>query len=117
MRTMLQALNLFPDMTQFCMNILLQTISKKVWRIPDLWVGFIKICEQVKEQAYFVLLQLPRRAFASALDSLTDVSVPLLDFARINRMNVSRDVMEYLRDKVDELNEKDQERERNRERS
>ena len=41
MRTMIQTVAVFPDISNFVMGILQRLVSKKIWKQPVLWEGFI----------------------------------------------------------------------------
>jgi symplekin len=59
MRTILQALSLFPALNGFIMNVLHRLIGRQVWTQPKLWEGFVKCCQKTKPQCFQVLLHLP----------------------------------------------------------
>ncbi|KAH1253145.1 Symplekin [Glycine max] len=57
MRTVIQAIDAFPAMVDFVMEILSKLVSRQVWRMPKLWVGFLKCVYQTQPRSFHVLLQ------------------------------------------------------------
>ncbi|XVF36517.1 hypothetical protein REPUB_Repub19eG0064800 [Reevesia pubescens] len=68
MRTVIQAIDAFPTLVDFVMEILSKLVSKQVWRMPKLWVGFLKCVAQTQPHSFPVLLQLPPPQLESALN-------------------------------------------------
>lgn len=78
MRTVIQALGMYPRLGGFIMNILTRLIYKQVWKYPKVWEGFIKCCQRTKPQSFSVLLQLPPPQLLSVLQTCPDLRDPLL---------------------------------------
>ncbi|KAK9270973.1 hypothetical protein L1049_026561 [Liquidambar formosana] len=81
MRTVIQAIDAFPNLVDFVMEILSKLVSKQVWRMPKLWVGFLKCVSQTKPHSFHVLLQLPSPQLESALNKHTNLRGPLAAYA------------------------------------
>ncbi|KAG2647818.1 hypothetical protein PVAP13_2KG241400 [Panicum virgatum] len=58
MRTVMQAIGVFPALVDFVMEIMSRLVSKQIWKYPKLWVGFLKCAILTKPQSYGVLLQI-----------------------------------------------------------
>ncbi|KAM4020271.1 symplekin [Anomaloglossus baeobatrachus] len=82
MRTVIQALGMYPRLGGFIMNILTRLIYKQVWKYPKVWEGFIKCCQRTKPQSFSVLLQLPPAQLQSVLQTSPDLRDPLLAHVR-----------------------------------
>ncbi|XP_073498173.1 symplekin isoform X1 [Phyllobates terribilis] len=82
MRTVIQALGMYPRLGGFIMNILTRLIYKQVWKYPKVWEGFIKCCQRTKPQSFSVLLQLPPPQLQSVLQTSPDLRDPLLGHVR-----------------------------------
>ncbi|KAE8584929.1 hypothetical protein XENTR_v10021162 [Xenopus tropicalis] len=82
MRTVIQALGMYPRLGGFIMNILTRLIYKQVWKYPKVWEGFIKCCQRTKPQSFSVLLQLPPPQLLSVLQTSPDLRDPLLVHVR-----------------------------------
>ncbi|XP_053552838.1 symplekin isoform X2 [Bombina bombina] len=83
MRTVIQALGMYPRLGGFIMNILARLIYKQVWKYPKVWEGFIKCCQRTKPQSFSVLLQLPPPQLSSVLQTCPDLRDPLLAHVRM----------------------------------
>ena len=59
MYTVIKALNTYPTMKGFVINILQHLIQKQPWKTKVIWDGFIKCSEKTMPQSYAVMLQLP----------------------------------------------------------
>ncbi|CAM0882231.1 unnamed protein product [Alopecurus aequalis] len=57
MRTVIQALDAFPALVDFVMGILSRLVNKQIWKVPKLWVGFLKLAYQTQPRSFDVLLQ------------------------------------------------------------
>ncbi len=106
MRSVIQAVSLYPRMIGFVMNILQRLIVKQVWKEPRVWDGFIRCCERTVPQSYAVVLQLPPPQLKLFLDAVPKQREPLLlhvqNFNESQRAHVPASVMEVLY-KEDEL--------------
>ncbi|XP_044474589.1 symplekin isoform X3 [Mangifera indica] len=81
MRTVIQAIDAFPTLVDFVMEILSKLVSKQVWRMPKLWVGFLKCMSQTRPHSFPVLLQLPPPQLESALNKYANLRGPLAAYA------------------------------------
>ncbi|XP_072974798.1 uncharacterized protein [Typha angustifolia] len=81
MRTVIQAIGVFPALVDFVMEIMSRLVSKQIWKYPKLWVGFLKCCIQTKPQSYSVLLQLPAPQLENALNRNPQLKPSLVDHA------------------------------------
>ncbi|KAJ8542163.1 hypothetical protein K7X08_017029 [Anisodus acutangulus] len=86
MRTVIQAIDAFPTLVDFVMEILSKLVIRQVWRMPKLWVGFLKCVSQTQPHSFPVLLQLPPPQLESALNKYASLRSPLVAFA--NQPNV-----------------------------
>jgi len=100
MRTVIQALGLFPRLSGFVMNILQRLILKQVWKRKVTWEGFVKCCQRTKPQSFTVLLQLPAPQLTDALNMSPDLREPLrehlLNFSESQRAHVPAAIQEVL---------------------
>ncbi|XP_073225288.1 uncharacterized protein [Cicer arietinum] len=81
MRTVIQAVDAFPALVDFVMEILSKLVTKQVWRMPKLWVGFLKCVYQTQPRSFHVLLQLPPQQLESALNRHANLRGPLASYA------------------------------------
>ncbi|XP_059634492.1 uncharacterized protein LOC132276874 isoform X2 [Cornus florida] len=81
MRTVIQAIDAFPTLVDFVMEILSKLVNKQVWRMPKLWVGFLKCVSQTQPHSFHVLLQLPQPQLESALTKYANLRGPLAAYA------------------------------------
>ncbi|OIV96622.1 hypothetical protein TanjilG_28479 [Lupinus angustifolius] len=81
MRTVIQAIDAFPTMVDFVMEILSKLVTKQVWRMPKLWAGFLKCVYQTQPHSFHVLLQLPPPQLESALNKHAYLRGPLASYA------------------------------------
>nr|XP_043635426.1 symplekin isoform X1 [Erigeron canadensis] len=81
MRTVIQAIDAFPKLVDFVMEILSKLVSKQVWRMPKLWVGFLKCISQTQPHSFRVLLQLPSPQLEGALNKYGSLRHPLAAYA------------------------------------
>ncbi|KAL6012750.1 hypothetical protein ACLOJK_003239 [Asimina triloba] len=82
MRTVIQAIDAFPALARdtqvdFVMEILTKLVSKQIWKMPKLWVGFLKCASQTKPHSFRVLLKLPPAQLESALNKYPNLRGPL----------------------------------------
>ncbi|WMV27203.1 hypothetical protein MTR67_020588 [Solanum verrucosum] len=70
----------------FVMEILSKLVVRQVWRMPKLWVGFLKCVSQTQPHSFPVLLQLPPPQLESALNKYVNLRSPLVTFA--NQPNI-----------------------------
>lgn len=81
MRTVIQAIDAFPTLVDFVMEILSKLVNKQVWRMPKLWVGFLKCVSQTQPHSFHVLLQLPSPQLEGALKKFANLRGPLAAYA------------------------------------
>ncbi|XP_052203340.1 uncharacterized protein LOC127808772 isoform X2 [Diospyros lotus] len=98
MRTVIQAIDAFPALVDFVMEILSKLVSKQIWRMPKLWVGFLKCVSQTQPHSFHVLLQLPPPQLESALNKYASLRGPLAAYAsqRPIRTSLPRSVLVLL---------------------
>ncbi|XP_063997290.1 symplekin, partial [Pogoniulus pusillus] len=82
MRTVIQALAMYPRLGTFVMNILARLIMKQVWKYPKVWEGFIKCCQRTRPQSHPVLLQLPPPQLGAICHKCPELREPLLAHVR-----------------------------------
>jgi symplekin len=51
----------------FVMEILSRLVNKQIWKLPKLWMGFLKCAHQTVPHSFHVLLQLPTAQLEDAL--------------------------------------------------
>jgi symplekin len=81
MRTVMQAIGVFPALVDFVMEIMSRLVSKQIWKYPKLWVGFLKCAILTRPQSYGVLLQLPAPQLENALSKNPTLKAPLVEHA------------------------------------
>ncbi|CAK8568942.1 unnamed protein product [Lathyrus sativus] len=98
MRTVIQAVDAFPALVDFVMEILLKLVTKQVWRMPKLWVGFLKCVYQTQPRSFHVLLQLPPQQLESALNRHANLRAPLASYANQStvKSSISRSTLVVL---------------------
>ncbi|CAI0464167.1 unnamed protein product [Linum tenue] len=80
-RTVIQAIDAFPSLVDFVMEILSKLVGREVWKMPKLWVGFLKCVSQTLPHSFSVLLQLPPPQLESALNKYANLRGPLAAYA------------------------------------
>ncbi|KAL5228577.1 hypothetical protein ABZP36_016842 [Zizania latifolia] len=86
MRTVIQALDAFPALVDFVMGILSRLVNKQIWKMPKLWVGFLKLAYQTQPRSFDVILQLPPPQLEIALNKYPNLRTPLCSF--VNQRNM-----------------------------
>ncbi|XXG49019.1 hypothetical protein AAC387_Pa02g3314 [Persea americana] len=77
MRTVIQAIDAFPSLVDFVMEILSKLVNKQIWKMPKLWVGFLKCASQTQPHSFRVLLKLPPAQLESVLNKYASLRSPL----------------------------------------
>lgn len=81
MRTVIQAIDAYPTLVDFVMELLSKLVSKQIWRMPKLWVGFLKCVAQTQPHSFPVLLKLPPPQLEGALNKYSQLKDPLAAYA------------------------------------
>ncbi|KAK8649068.1 hypothetical protein V6N13_129804 [Hibiscus sabdariffa] len=81
MRTVIQSIDAFPTLVDFVMEILSKLVSKQIWRMPKLWVGFLKCVVQTQPHSFPVLLQLPPPQLQNTLNKYGSLRNSLASYA------------------------------------
>lgn len=81
MRTVIQAIDAFPNLVDFVMEILSKLVSRQIWKMPKLWVGFLKCVSQTQPHSFNVLLQLPGPQLESALNKYANLRSSLAAYS------------------------------------
>ncbi|PIA51845.1 hypothetical protein AQUCO_01000020v1 [Aquilegia coerulea] len=81
MRTVIQAIDAFPSLVDFVMEILSKLVNRQIWKMPKLWVGFLKCASQTQPHSFRVLLQLPPPQLEGALTRHANLRGPLAAYA------------------------------------
>ncbi|KAI3860400.1 hypothetical protein MKX03_018196 [Papaver bracteatum] len=81
MRTVIQAIDAFPTLVDFVMEILTKLVNKQIWKMPKLWVGFLKCASQTQPHSFGVLLQLPPPQLESTLNRHANLRAGLASYA------------------------------------
>uniref|UniRef100_A0A183SZ61 Symplekin_C domain-containing protein n=1 Tax=Schistocephalus solidus TaxID=70667 RepID=A0A183SZ61_SCHSO len=100
LRTVMQALALYPRLAGYVINVLFRLIRKQVWKSAALWDGFIRCCIKTRPQSYQVLLQLPPQQLQSVFTKEPHLRAQVRryveNFSSAQRMHISRAVVEVL---------------------
>lgn len=80
MRTVIQAIDAYPPLVDFVMGILDKLVTKQIWKMPKLWVGFLKLASQTQPHSFHVLLQLPPTQLEIALNRYANLRAPLASY-------------------------------------
>ncbi|XP_039122016.1 symplekin-like [Dioscorea cayenensis subsp. rotundata] len=86
MRTIIQAIDAFPNLVDFVMGILSKLVGRQVWKMPKLWPGFMKCLSQTPPHSYNVLLQLPTPQLEICLNRYGNIRSHLA--AYVNQQNI-----------------------------
>ncbi|KAM0945849.1 putative armadillo-like helical, symplekin, symplekin/Pta1 [Dioscorea sansibarensis] len=86
MRTIIQAIDAFPNLVDFVMGILSKLVGRQVWKMPKLWPGFMKCLSQTPPHSYNVLLQLPTPQLEVCLNRYGNIRGHLT--AYVNQQNI-----------------------------
>ncbi|KAL0392176.1 UNVERIFIED_CONTAM: Symplekin [Sesamum radiatum] len=78
----------------FVMEILSKLVNRQIWRMPKLWVGFLKCISQTQPHSFRVLLQLPPPQLESALNKYPNLRGPLTAF--VNQSSVQTSLPRYV---------------------
>ncbi|XP_042456469.1 symplekin-like [Zingiber officinale] len=89
MRTVIQAIDAFPPLVDFVMSILSKLVTQQIWKMPKLWVGFLKCAAQTQPRSFNVLLQLPSPHLESALNRHPQLRTPLSAYANQPNLRTS----------------------------
>ncbi|OQU87378.1 uncharacterized protein LOC8063103 [Sorghum bicolor] len=89
MRTVIQALDAFPALVDFVMGILSRLVDKQIWKMPKLWVGFLKLSFQTQPRSFDVLLQLPPPQLEFMLNKYPNLRTPLSSFVNQRNMHTT----------------------------
>merc|ERR1711933_486569 len=82
MRTLIQTLLVYPELTKYAMGILETLIfSKEIWKNKHLWEGFKRCCTMTQPESYAVLCKLGRPELEDVLATKPEFREPLLDYA------------------------------------
>ena len=100
MRTVEQILNHCASLTIFVVGLLPRLVNKKVWKIPEIWSGFLLCCIKTAPHSYSVLLNLPRKPFKKAVDQHPELVYPLYMCLESQAYIVSRDIRAIIYDEM-----------------
>ncbi|TPX76585.1 hypothetical protein CcCBS67573_g02141 [Chytriomyces confervae] len=80
MRTVLEALKLYPDRDRFIGSILSRLVARSVWKNPSLWRGFVICCKQIGMNAFDAMIKLPRQQFEDVVREDSSLRANLRDY-------------------------------------
>ncbi|GAB2256376.1 hypothetical protein Droror1_Dr00010154 [Drosera rotundifolia] len=105
MRTVIQAIDAYPTLVDFVMEILSKLVVKQLWKMPKLWVGFMKCVSQTQPHSFRVLLQLPPPQLENALNKYPNLRGSLAAYASQPkvRASLSRSILSVLGLSVEHL--------------
>ncbi|GAB2293695.1 hypothetical protein Dimus_027908 [Dionaea muscipula] len=89
MRTVIQAIDAYPTLVDFVMEILSKLVFKQIWKMPKLWVGFLKCASQTQPHSFKVLLQLPVPQLENALNKHPSLRGSLAAYANQPKIRAS----------------------------
>ncbi|GAB2281261.1 hypothetical protein Dimus_015865 [Dionaea muscipula] len=81
MRTVLQAIGVFPALVPFLIEILHRLANKQIWKYPKLWVGFLKCALLTQPDSFEALHQLPPEQLQNALTKNPALRAPLIAYS------------------------------------
>ncbi|XP_078435514.1 symplekin isoform X2 [Wolffia australiana] len=81
MRTVIQAIDAYPSLVSYVMEILSKLVTMQVWRMPKLWPGFLKCASQTQPHSFGVLLKLPPQQLENILQKHPNLRSPLSSYA------------------------------------
>ncbi|CAH2283271.1 symplekin isoform X2 [Pelobates cultripes] len=87
MRTVIQALEIYPELASFIMSILTHLIYRQVWKYPKVWEGFIQCCQKTNPQSLWIIMQLPPPQLLSILQTCPDIRAPFLARVRASSLH------------------------------
>ena len=96
MRTAIQALVYWPPIAPFMMDLLRHLITRQIWAVPRLWLGFIKCCQAGLPHSLPVLASLPATQVRDVLTQLPELSGPLQSYAVTHAAELTPDVLDVL---------------------
>ncbi|KAJ3100784.1 hypothetical protein HDU97_001955 [Phlyctochytrium planicorne] len=80
MKTVLESVKLYPQLTRFTVTILVRLVSKKVWKDKHLWEGFIRCCALIAPDSFPTLLGLPEAQIRTVLEKSPGLKPKLLEY-------------------------------------
>jgi symplekin len=80
MRTIMQAVQTYKGLTGFVVSLLPRLINKKIWKLPQLWQGFIRCAKITSPASSSVLIQLPASQFQQVLKKYPDLKPIIKDY-------------------------------------
>lgn len=113
MRTCIQTLSIYPKLSTFIVNNILQKllIKQQIWLYPKVWEGFIKCCQRTKPTSFNLLLQLPIVQLKEVFTNATDLKDGLQKYLRqlnpMQRTQIPPEVIQTIEDQhnLDNYNE------------
>eukprot|EP01102_Stenamoeba_stenopodia_P014533 TRINITY_DN4833_c0_g3_i1.p1 TRINITY_DN4833_c0_g3~~TRINITY_DN4833_c0_g3_i1.p1 ORF type:complete len:617 (-),score=148.00 TRINITY_DN4833_c0_g3_i1:4-1632(-) len=96
LRTVIQAITLYPKLVTFSLNILTGLIQKQIWNDKVLWSGFIQCCKMTQPHSYNVLVQLPRPQLEDVLSKAPEFKEPLIAYCKRNPSGIPRATLQLL---------------------
>ena len=69
LRTIIQAVTTYKSLIPFVANTVLpKLINKKIWEMPQLWEGFVRLARIISPASYGALLQLPKEQLKDVVE-------------------------------------------------
>ena len=81
LRTVIQAVTTYKSLQPYVSNTLLsRLITKKIWTMPQLWLGFVRCAKVIAPHSYGAILQLPREQVKELVTKQPDLRDGLMEY-------------------------------------
>jgi symplekin len=113
MRTCIQTLSIYPKLSTFIVNNILQKllIKQQIWLYPKVWEGFIKCCQRTKPISFNLLIQLPIAQLKEVVKNANDLKDGLQKYIRqlnpMQRAQIQPEVILTIEDQQHSENDND----------
>jgi len=82
LRTTMQIVSICKQMMSFIIGILKRLIEKQVWKVSQLWTGFLKCCSMTVPYSIPVLLQLPVPQLEESLQRNASLIADVIEYSK-----------------------------------
>ena len=80
MRTVIQSLNVYRQLSNFVLGILLRLANKRAWTNNRLWEGFMRLCKMMQPATMPIIVQLPSLQIEDMISKFPEIKKPLRDY-------------------------------------